>query len=287
MRPGSYKILVIEECKETNFYIRTFLKEAGYNFTVIEQAKLALKYLEKYTPDLIIADIAMYFQIKKGLSTNMNLKATQYILMTTKKQLEASNLTVSDYIIKPFSTQPEFMARVQAALVRYTKYQQLQNHDELTSLINKKELTEILTDEISRAKRYVTKLSIFMFDIDYFKDLNDAYGMEAGDSALLGIAEYLKCRTRETDFAGRLGGDEFIIIMPETPKEGCIIGAERIRQDISYLDCGPDNIRVTISGGTATSIEDGEDIETLLANATQALNEAKLNGGNKILPYAI
>ena len=106
--------------------------------------------------------------------------------------------------------------------------------DFLTGLYNKRVLMDILSHELEQNRRYDRPLSVLFIDIDDFKAYNDAYGHVAGDMVLKKVAEILKASTRQADFAGRYGGEEFVVILPGTAKEDALAVAERIRQAVEH-----------------------------------------------------
>ena len=121
-----------------------------------------------------------------------------------------------------------------------------------------------------------------MLDIDHFKKLNDNFGHAFGDEVLKEVANTLKNSIREVDFVGRMGGEEFVIAMPETDKATGLIIAERVRKSVSELVFQED-VHVTISGGVATAPEDGLALAELLKVSDDALYRAKNNGRNRII----
>ena len=165
--------------------------------------------------------------------------------------------------------------------------------DELTGLHNRKYLQERLEGELSRAKRYGAKLSCVLFDIDFFKTVNDIYGYDWGDILLKRIAEMLKGLIRKEDILTRYGDEEFIIILPNTPEENAFLFAERFRRDIEkmeFIPAGEDERHpITISGGISSfpfleNVE--ENGNTLIRYAEHALYNAKKRGKNKIVQFS-
>jgi len=144
--------------------------------------------------------------------------------------------------------------------------------DALTGIANRLKLDEILKYELNRAKRYRKSFCILLIDIDYFKKINDAYGHLTGDGVLIKFAELLKSNIRETDTVGRWGGEEFMIVCPESPIESCIALAEKLRDVIVYADIL--KCKVTASFGV-TCFQDEDDSNTLVKRADDALYKAK------------
>lgn len=170
---------------------------------------------------------------------------------------------------------------------------QVSTTDALTGLHNRKFLHERLEAEISRSKRYDTKLSCLLLDIDFFKVVNDMYGYDWGDVLLKKIAEMLKSFIRKEDILTRYGDEEFIVILPNTPEENAFIFAERFRREIEKMEFIPageeERHPITISGGIASypflqNVE--EDANTLIRYAEHALYNAKKRGKNKIVQFS-
>lgn len=165
--------------------------------------------------------------------------------------------------------------------------------DELTGLHNRKYLHERLSAEISRAKRYKTKLSCLLFDIDFFKVVNDMYGYDWGDVLLRSLADKLKSLVRKEDVLTRYGDEEFMLVLPNTSEENAFLFAERFRRDIEKMEFIPageeERHPITISGGISTypcleNVE--EDDNTIVRYAEHALYNAKKRGKNKIVQFS-
>lgn len=200
-----------------------------------------------------------------------------------------------DMIKTPVDTD-ELLIRVKAMLkIRdlREKLLQVSTTDELTGLHNRKYLQERLEQEISRAKRYGTKLSCLLFDLDFFKVVNDIYGYEWGDVLLRSIADKLKQLIRKEDILTRYGDEEFLLILPNTSEENAFLFGERFRRDIEKMEFIPageeERHPITISGGISTypCLEDTEeDVNTIIRYAEHALYNAKKCGKNKIVQFS-
>lgn len=173
------------------------------------------------------------------------------------------------------------------------KIAQVSTTDELTGLHNRKYLHERLEQEISRSKRYGTKLSCLLFDLDFFKVVNDIYGYDWGDVLLRSIADKLKQLIRKEDILTRYGDEEFLVILPNTSEENAFLFAERFRRDIERMEFIPageeERHPITISGGISTypcleNVE--EDVNTIIRYAEHALYNAKKRGKNKIIQFS-
>ena len=152
--------------------------------------------------------------------------------------------------------------------------------DKLTGAYNRTKFKEIIGREIERVKRYNQPLSIMIFDIDHFKDVNDRYGHSAGDYVLKTIADIVRENIRKIDYFVRWGGEEFMIISSETNLNEAYVLAERIRETIeSYIF--EDNGKVTISLGV-TEFKENDTEDNLIKRADGAMYEAKKKGRNQV-----
>lgn len=162
---------------------------------------------------------------------------------------------------------------------RTEELERIAYRDSLTNLLNRREITRILDIEIERAQRQKTQLSLLMLDLDHFKSINDKHGHRAGDSVLKSCAASLEDCSRRTDFIGRIGGEEFVILLPNTGYATAIKLAERCRQSIEKSSTNA--IQYTCSIGVA-ALETGEQLENLMQRADEALYSAKESGRNNV-----
>ncbi len=160
-------------------------------------------------------------------------------------------------------------------------WKKLATTDKLTDCINRYAFEDTLNREVERARKYSYSLSIILFDLDNFKEINDNYGHLKGDDVLKMTADIVRSLLRKTDFLCRWGGEEFLILATYTDKRQAFRLAERIREAIESTDFGLP-IKVTASFGV-TDLEEDDDIDSLLARADKALYEAKKTGKNKVI----
>ena len=157
-------------------------------------------------------------------------------------------------------------------------------NDSLTGLHVRRYFMVRFQEEVSRTERYEKTLSVVMADLDYFKAVNDTFGHTAGDRVLKAVGEYLHASIRDVDCVGRYGGEEFVLLLPETDKTAARGLSERLRKGIEAMQLG--NLpNITISMGVATFPEDGRTAEELLQKADAALYEAKNKGRNRVVGY--
>jgi diguanylate cyclase (GGDEF)-like protein len=169
--------------------------------------------------------------------------------------------------------------------VQSERLDHLARTDELTGLPNRRHLMDRLRAEVVRARRYGDALSLAMIDVDHFKNINDRFGHAIGDTVLERVAGRWKAATREPDMLGRLGGEEFAVILPQTDAAGALISCERLRKtliDNPIEVGGHDSIAVTASIGVTTIAGDIK-LDDLLRKADGALYEAKRRGRNQVI----
>lgn len=157
--------------------------------------------------------------------------------------------------------------------------------DALTKLNNRWVFMERLQEEVERVRRHGSTLSVLLFDLDFFKKVNDTHGHEAGDRVLKTVADVAMQIKRLTDVAARLGGEEFAILLPETQREGALHLAQRLRAAIEAADTVTDSgapLKVTASVGVATITRTSKELEGILKQADTALYEAKAGGRNMV-----
>jgi diguanylate cyclase (GGDEF)-like protein len=167
---------------------------------------------------------------------------------------------------------------------RTKELQKLATTDALTGILNRGEIIRILTIEMERSTRHNLTLSVIMLDLDYFKSINDTFGHQAGDTVLIDTAKILHESNRKTDFLGRIGGEEFLIILPNTDAESAKLLAERYRIQVAehYTKIADNNIHCTCSIGVA-ELAKGDVLNDFLSKADLALYAAKDNGRNCVM----
>lgn len=167
----------------------------------------------------------------------------------------------------------------------HDKLKELATTDALTNLANRKRIMEVLKSYFDQHKRYTTPFSILMIDIDFFKNINDNHGHLAGDAVLKQVAKIFLKSLRNVDYTGRYGGEEFLIVLPETNGEEACKSGERIREATKnhIFLYEKQAIRVSVSIGVATADEGDKDVDSLIGRADDALYQAKDGGRNQVV----
>jgi len=162
------------------------------------------------------------------------------------------------------------------------KLRELSNHDGLTQLFNRRYVEETLEKEFSRVRRYNSKLSVILADIDFFKKVNDVHGHLAGDEVLRIVSRRLASGLRSTDILGRYGGEEFLVVLPETDSQGAQVLAERLREIVQAepVETEGEFLTINISLGITELRDNTAAYAQLIAEADIALYQSKKNGRN-------
>ncbi|UPQ84627.1 GGDEF domain-containing protein [Pseudomonas knackmussii] len=165
--------------------------------------------------------------------------------------------------------------------------QRLSSTDRLTGLFNRGHWEEMLRQEYARHRRYDRNAALVMFDIDHFKRINDSYGHQAGDAVIQATAELIRQSTRDADIAGRYGGEEFVVLLPDTDNGGAVTFAERLRRSIEAHEVAYEaqRIRFTVSLGIADLSQPTSGYAQLIERADNALYKSKSGGRNQVSLY--
>jgi two-component system cell cycle response regulator len=216
----------------------------------------------------------------------------------TRKLAQALDMGVNDYLMRPVDRN-ELLARVRTQL-RKKRYGDRLRHnmqlslemaitDQLTSLHNRRYMARHL-DTLMKNAAPAKPISFLIMDIDYFKAVNDTYGHDAGDEVLREFASRVSANVRGIDLACRYGGEEFVVVMPDTDVNFAYAVAERLRHSVETvpfpISRDPSRINVTVSIGIASSVGGEDTSETLLHRADQALYRAKREGRNRVVAEA-
>lgn len=160
------------------------------------------------------------------------------------------------------------------------EFEHLASHDSLTNALTRRHLTEVCQQELERCNRHGRVMSALLIDVDHFKSINDNKGHQAGDRVLVQFAAAVQTLLRRADVMGRLGGEEFVVLLPETSIEVAHVVAERIRAKVAELT---DPAPVTVSIGVTTNLTATDTVDALMARADAAMYQAKRQGRNQVV----
>ncbi|RBH60057.1 MULTISPECIES: diguanylate cyclase [Pseudomonas] len=205
---------------------------------------------------------------------------------TTLLPLRSTNSTITHICLVIYDVTDVATNRHQLQAAN-AKLQKLSSTDRLTGLYNRGHWEESLKAAYARNQRYGNATSLVMFDIDHFKRVNDTYGHQAGDKVIEHVADLVREHVRDSDVAGRYGGEEFGVVLSDTDKAGARFFAERLRKAIEALEVVHEgqSIRFTISLGVADLSQSSISHADLIAWADQALYASKKGGRNRVTVY--
>ena len=297
------KILIADDDRVNRLILQTFLSKWGYDVVSVEDGVQAWNCLEQTdAPRLAILDWMMPHmhgaQVCRAVRKRQQRLYTYVILLTSKghKQdvVDGLEAGADDYVTKPFDSN-ELRSRVRAGLRLLEMQEQLihaqdllqirATQDALTGLWNRGAILELLSKELARARRTSGSIGIILADLDHFKRVNDTYGHLAGDIVLREAAQRMRSSMRDYDVIGRYGGEEFLVIVPESGFASTVAQAERLRRAVAEAPViTPEgSIAITISlGVTAGGGEDSLAAESLVRAADAALYQAKKLGRNRV-----
>jgi diguanylate cyclase (GGDEF)-like protein len=312
-------ILIVDDNNVNLKILSNILENEGYQVAAATSGKEALEYVELDKPDLILLDVMMPgmdgYEVCSILKNNPDTTGIPVIFNTAKtdsgdliKGFEAGGV---DYISKPFNTM-ELKMRVSThmnlkkSIDKLNKYNlelkvandtiKLQNNqlmevlakleyasqtDPLTELYNRRYITQRILDEEVRNARSSKEFSVVICDIDFFKKVNDKYGHDCGDYVLKALSQLLRSSLRKQDYVARWGGEEFLLLLPETNAEGGKIVAEGLKQKVEDMQLLYNEFKINITmtfGVSEYNKESG--IDAMIIRADNALYEGKRNGRN-------
>lgn len=299
-----HTILIVDDEADNVTLLEKRLHAEGYKTLLAYSGEEALQLAQHELPNLIILDLMMPglsgYDVAQTLQNNPDTADIPYIFLTAKSTIDnrvwGLEMGASDYIVKPFHFK-ELLARINKILKNSKqlshlksenlKLQQLSIVDDLTSLYNRRYFSERLAEETKRAERYHYSLACIMIDIDHFKKINDSYGHLIGDRILQELADIIRSSTRVVDVVARFGGEEFVILLPQTNLQGGLLAAEKIRcKTESHLFDDEEGIKITVSIGVSC-YEEGQDSMNLIHHADLALYNAKNSGRNQTRVYQL
>jgi diguanylate cyclase (GGDEF)-like protein len=292
-------VLVADDDPVMRAVVAAWLERAEYEVIVAEDGETAFALVLERDPDVVLMDVSMPgrdgFEVCRALAHAVQAPPPLIFLTAhgdTQSRVAGLDAGAVDYIVKPL-VRDELVARVRAALrSKMVRDDLIKNAglDPLTGLLNRRELDARTAVAIAHADRYGRELSCAMIDIDHFKAVNDRHGHTVGDAVLRETAIRIGDSCRLSDTIGRYGGEEFVLLLPETSAEDAAVLADRLRRQCADhpVTCENTTIDVTLSIGLA-AWEPGMTVPaSLYSAADRALYLAKDHGRNRVetLPLA-
>lgn len=299
-------VLIIDDSETVRARVQEALgnSDVATRFLFAKDGIEGFKLLLNNAVDLILCDVVMPgidgFKFLSLKRSKPEFSEIPVIMLTgtaadVKAKVKGLESGAHDYVTKPFDEQ-ELVARVRVHLKikalqdelreKNQRLEELSNTDGLTKVTNRRHFMELLDLEFLRARRYGTELSYVMVDIDHFKSINDQHGHQVGDVALVTVASVLREDLRKHDVIGRYGGEEFVLMLPQTALDGARVVAERYRKRIedAVIQAGDLTLRVTASlGVSSTALAGADTVDELARLADAALYQAKREGRNRVI----
>jgi two-component system cell cycle response regulator len=301
-------ILLVEDNKSQAAIIKDYLERNEYRVTTVEDGVSAFKAAKTTGIDIILLDRILPdidgSDVCRWLKLDHSTRDIPVIMLTAKGEMndKVSGLEAGadDYLPKPFD-EAELNARILVRLRTKTSQDELKKKnrqledmltraeslaimDPLTGLYNRRRFETIFVNEFKRASRYQLPLSLLVIDIDHFKKVNDTYGHQKGDTVLRELAKVIQSTIREVDTAARWGGEEFVVLNPNTSRENGLRAAERVRKAVAnHAFTGMSSERLTVSIGVAgIPAPDLDSHDKMIHAADLAMYCAKKNGRNRV-----
>jgi diguanylate cyclase (GGDEF)-like protein len=276
-------------------------KEAAQIFTLYEMTKSISSHFnekeafdmfrQKLKENVTIEDCQLVSDLGTGGNAKEKVIPVDYFIFTLRSKEENLGFLIYKGLLDKDKDKFNILAHQFAlALKRIKLYKDLERMavtDSLTNIYTRRYFLERFEEEIKRAMAKKIKLSFLMLDVDHFKMVNDQYGHLTGDYVLKEVGQIIRENIREIDIAGRYGGEEFCIVLPETDLEGSQMVADRIRRvtEERLIKAYDTSIRITISIGISTYPAHGKQVEELIDKADWALYRAKAQGRNCVVSF--
>lgn len=299
-------ILLVEDDKKDAKLIQSYLHGEPYQIKLVKDGEETMSCVQREKIDLIVLDILLPgidgFEVCRRLKKKEQTRNIQIVAITSLRDLESKirgiELGADDYLVKPINRH-ELGVRVKALIKKKAYLDSLHEGyesavhsaitDKLTGLYNQAYFKHFLDFEIKRSVRQKTPVTLFMLDVDDFKQYNDSLGHLAGDGILMELGELIRAKIRDSDLAARYGGEEFAVVLSNTDINEAVKSAERIRQIIhnhtfSHMKSLPSK-KLSMSVGVAVYPSDAGSVEELIQKADSALYRAKKEGKNRVWLY--
>ncbi|WP_431857069.1 GGDEF domain-containing response regulator [Azospirillum sp.] len=290
------RILVVDDSRMARTALCQQLEGFGHQTAVADSGAEALVRTRDEDFDVVLVDFRVGDM--EGVELCWHLRAAQgakhlYLMLMIPGSITNQFFEVVENGADEFLRKPLDWAWLRARLLAASRVVDMQRQlerlattDSLTGALNRGRFMARAANEVMRALRYARPLSAIMLDIDHFKKVNDTHGHATGDEAIRSVVRVCRSLVRGADILGRLGGEEFAILLPETPPQGAVLLAERLRRALAVTEVripGGVGVTFTVSVGVSALKPGEESVSALLARADEALYRAKNGGRNRVV----
>lgn len=278
------KILVVDDSAEVQQQVNEMLSQVGYSVVTCSSGKEALDFLDTERVDLVLLDINMPdlngYEVCLRIRQKFALDDLPIVFLTNREDYDSItkgfHAGASDFVSK--TAVPDILlarVNVHIRLARTLRYlRDISLTDDLTGAYNRRHAMYSLREWFARSARYGTQFALIYFDLNGLKQINDSYGHQAGDLLLRAVVNAAKKLLRESDLLFRMGGDEFMVICPDTDKRGAFICADRMLEAVKGVTIVDQT--VSFAYGVAHSSDDYKDMDDMLHSADGAMYENKM-----------
>ncbi len=286
-----YRVLLVDDDAYTLEHHRLMLERWGIVARTLVDPAQTLELIDEFHPDLLIFDLHMPLctgiELAEVVRYHTQLVHIPIIFLSSERnesrQLVAMMTGGDDFIVKPV-VEDNFVTTIKSRAQRARKLAELMTRDSLTGLLKHTEIKERLSYEFARAQRQQSVVSVAMIDIDHFKKVNDTYGHQTGDVVIATLAHLIKRGLRTTDLVGRYGGEEYMVVLPDTDTDNALTKLNLLRVEFEKIVFRhkDEEFTCSFSGGVCSS-DLVNNVDDFVEQSDRALYSAKEQGRNQII----
>ncbi|MCH8550285.1 MAG: diguanylate cyclase [Natronospirillum sp.] len=286
------RVMIVEDDDELAGLFEVYLKQAGMDVLVVMEPEECMNQLQHFKPELILMDLRMPTlsgsELAAIIRQHKGMEALPIVFLSGEtdftEQIRAIDIAeADDFLTKPIN-ENRLVASVRTRINRYRQLSELMSRDSLTGLMTHARIKEAIQMETSRARRRGSLVTVAMLDLDNFKSINDQFGHAAGDKVITSMALLLRHALRDSDLKGRYGGEEFVVLLPDSSLHNAVERLEEVRKRFEGLGLKHEGqpFHCTVSIGMACNHAfPGVEGDDLIDHADKALYRAKAAGKNR------